>query len=150
MLEDVGRRSLLDDDSTVHDEDVVGHLTDEAHLMAHHQHRHAFPRHGLHYLQDLTDHGLLDSTIVWVSGEFGRTPKVQTESPWNGGRGHWGKVFAALVAGGVADTGGAMLTLTVEGRSMATMRSTEFALVGIVPARNSFRSVWGRSGSSGS
>ena len=51
-------------------------------------------------LQDLSDHGLLDSTIVWVSGEFGRTPKVQTESPWNGGRGHWGKVFSALVAGG--------------------------------------------------
>jgi len=51
-------------------------------------------------LQDLADHGLLDSTIVWVSGEFGRTPKVQTESPWNGGRGHWGKVFSALVAGG--------------------------------------------------
>jgi hypothetical protein len=51
-------------------------------------------------LQDLADHGLLDSTIVWVSGEFGRTPKVQTESPWNGGRGHWGRVFSALVAGG--------------------------------------------------
>jgi len=51
-------------------------------------------------LQDLADHGLLASTIVWVSGEFGRTPKVQTESPWNGGRGHWGKVFSALVAGG--------------------------------------------------
>jgi hypothetical protein len=51
-------------------------------------------------LQDLADHGLLDGTIVWVSGEFGRTPKVQTESPWNGGRGHWGKVFSALVAGG--------------------------------------------------
>lgn len=51
-------------------------------------------------LQDLADHGLLDSTVVWVSGEFGRTPKVQTESPWNGGRGHWGKVFSALVAGG--------------------------------------------------
>ena len=51
-------------------------------------------------LQDLADHGLLDSTIVWACGEFGRTPKVQTESPWNGGRGHWGKVFSALVAGG--------------------------------------------------
>ncbi len=51
-------------------------------------------------LQDLADHGLLDSTIVWVSGEFGRTPKVQNESPWNGGRSHWGKVFSALVAGG--------------------------------------------------
>ena len=39
-------------------------------------------------LQDLSDRGLLDSTIVWWSGEFGRTPKVQWEAPWNGGRGH--------------------------------------------------------------
>ncbi len=51
-------------------------------------------------LKDLSDRGLLDSTIVWVSGEFGRTPKVQWEPPWNGGRGHWGPVFSALVAGG--------------------------------------------------
>ena len=51
-------------------------------------------------LQDLSDRGLLDSTIVWWSGEFGRTPKVQWEAPWNGGRGHYGKVFSAVVAGG--------------------------------------------------
>jgi hypothetical protein len=25
---------------------------------------------------------------------------VQWEAPWNGGRGHWGGVFSALVAGG--------------------------------------------------
>jgi uncharacterized protein (DUF1501 family) len=51
-------------------------------------------------LQDLSEHGLLDSTIVWWSGEFGRTPKVQWEAPWNGGRGHHGQVFSAVVAGG--------------------------------------------------
>ncbi len=51
-------------------------------------------------LQDLSERGLLESTIVWVSGEFGRTPKVQWEAPWNGGRGHYGKAFSALVAGG--------------------------------------------------
>ena len=51
-------------------------------------------------LQDLYDHGLLDSTIVWWSGEFGRTPKIQMEAPWYGGRGHWGKAFSAVVAGG--------------------------------------------------
>jgi len=51
-------------------------------------------------LQDLASRGLLDSTVVWMSGEFGRTPKVQWEAPWNGGRGHWGKVFSSLVAGG--------------------------------------------------
>jgi uncharacterized protein (DUF1501 family) len=51
-------------------------------------------------LEDLYDRGLLDSTIVWWSGEFGRTPKVQWEEPWNGGRGHWGNVFSAVLAGG--------------------------------------------------
>lgn len=51
-------------------------------------------------LQDLSDRGLLDSTIVWWSGEFGRSPKVQWGSPWNGGRSHYGKCFSAVVAGG--------------------------------------------------
>ncbi|MEI6466062.1 MAG: DUF1501 domain-containing protein [Verrucomicrobiota bacterium] len=51
-------------------------------------------------LQDLKAHGLLENTVVWVGGEFGRTPKVLWEAPWNGGRGHYGKVFSALVAGG--------------------------------------------------
>lgn len=51
-------------------------------------------------LQDLSARGLLDSTVVWCSGEFGRTPKVSWEAPWNGGRGHWGQAFSALVAGG--------------------------------------------------
>jgi hypothetical protein len=51
-------------------------------------------------LQDLSDRGLLDSTIVWWGGEFGRTPKVMWEAPWNGGRGHYGKVFSDVLAGG--------------------------------------------------
>jgi hypothetical protein len=51
-------------------------------------------------LQDLSDRGLLDSTIVWWGGEFGRTPKVDWGAPWNGGRGHYGKVFSTVVAGG--------------------------------------------------
>jgi len=51
-------------------------------------------------LEDLAERGLLDSTIVWWSGEFGRTPRIQWEAPWNGGRGHYGNVFSAVVAGG--------------------------------------------------
>jgi len=51
-------------------------------------------------LEDLSQRGLLESTIVWWSGEFGRTPRVQWEAPWNGGRGHWGPAFSAVVAGG--------------------------------------------------
>jgi hypothetical protein len=51
-------------------------------------------------LQDLSDRGLLDSTIVWWGGEFGRTPRVQWNPPWNGGRGHFGPCFTHVVAGG--------------------------------------------------
>jgi hypothetical protein len=51
-------------------------------------------------LEDLAQRGLLDSTLVWCCGEFGRGPKVDWQPPWNGGRNHYGKVFSALVAGG--------------------------------------------------
>jgi hypothetical protein len=50
--------------------------------------------------QDLSERGLLDSSIVWCCGEFGRTPKVDWGEPWNGGRGHHGRVFSAVVGGG--------------------------------------------------
>jgi len=51
-------------------------------------------------LADLKDRGLLDTTIVWCSGEFGRGPKIDWQPPWNGGRNHYGNVFSVLVAGG--------------------------------------------------
>jgi hypothetical protein len=51
-------------------------------------------------LTDLKDRGLLERTLVWCTGEFGRTPKVSWEPPWNGGRHHYGRVFTVLVAGG--------------------------------------------------
>lgn len=51
-------------------------------------------------LEDLAGRGLLDSTIVWWGGEFGRGPKVQWEAPWNGGRSHYGQCFTSVVAGG--------------------------------------------------
>ena len=51
-------------------------------------------------LQDLSSRGLLDNTILWWGGEFGRTPNIQWDPPWNGGRGHFGKCFTSVVAGG--------------------------------------------------
>jgi len=51
-------------------------------------------------LQDLQERGLLESTLVWCCGEFGRTPRIDWQPPWNGGRNHHGSVFSALVAGG--------------------------------------------------
>jgi len=51
-------------------------------------------------LEDLDQRGLLDSTIVTWFGEFGRTPKVFWDPPWDGGRHHYGPCFCAVVAGG--------------------------------------------------
>jgi hypothetical protein len=51
-------------------------------------------------LADLSERGLLDSTIVYWGGEFGRTPRVEWDAPWNGGRGHYGACFSVLLAGG--------------------------------------------------
>ena len=51
-------------------------------------------------LKDLKQRGLLQDTLVVWGGEFGRTPKVAWEPPWNGDRHHFGSVFTVLVAGG--------------------------------------------------
>jgi uncharacterized protein (DUF1501 family) len=47
-------------------------------------------------IDDLKDRGLLDSTLVVMWGEFGRTPRVNGSA----GRDHWPAVMSALLAGG--------------------------------------------------
>ena len=44
----------------------------------------------------LKERGLLDSTVVYVVGEFGRTPKINERA----GRDHWPRAMFALLAGG--------------------------------------------------
>jgi hypothetical protein len=53
-------------------------------------------------LDDLHDSGLLDSTLIVMAGEFGRTPKISTlaESFSGPGRDHWGAVQTVFFAGG--------------------------------------------------
>lgn len=51
-------------------------------------------------LEDLAARGLLDSTIVYWGGEFGRTPKVAVDPPFSGGRHHYCTAFSCVVAGG--------------------------------------------------
>lgn len=46
-------------------------------------------------LEDLDKRGMLDTTLVVVMGEFGRTPKLNTA----GGRDHWPRVFSVALAG---------------------------------------------------
>jgi uncharacterized protein (DUF1501 family) len=47
-------------------------------------------------ITDLSQRGLLDSTLVMISSEFGRTPKINPTA----GRDHWPKVFSVVLAGG--------------------------------------------------
>jgi hypothetical protein len=47
-------------------------------------------------IDDLSQRGMLDETLVIVSSEFGRTPKINKDA----GRDHWPKVFSTLLAGG--------------------------------------------------
>ena len=50
-------------------------------------------------ITDLAQRGLLDSTLVMVTSEFGRTPKVNVDA----GRDHWARVYSyALAGGGIA------------------------------------------------
>lgn len=47
-------------------------------------------------ISDLESRGLLESTLVCVTSEFGRSPKINATA----GRDHWAKVFSTLMAGG--------------------------------------------------
>jgi len=49
-------------------------------------------------LEDLHDRGLLKNTLVVVVGEFGRTPKIETNNGISG-RSHWPACFSAVLAG---------------------------------------------------
>ena len=47
-------------------------------------------------LEDLSERGLLDETLVVMMGEFGRTPRFNSA----GGRDHWPNCFSVVMAGG--------------------------------------------------
>lgn len=72
-------------------------------------------------IRDLDDRGMLDSTLVMVSSEFGRTPKINR----NAGRDHWPKVFSVALAGGGIKRG------LIYGRSDATASEPEEDALGI-------------------
>ena len=70
---------------------------------------------------DLEQRGLLDSTLVMVSSEFGRTPKINGTA----GRDHWPKVFSVVLAGGGVKKG------LVYGTSNATASEPEDNPLGV-------------------
>ncbi len=67
-------------------------------------------------IEDLDSRGLLSKTLILVSSEFGRTPKINNEA----GRDHWPKVFSVMMAGGGVKGG------LVYGSSDATATEPEF------------------------
>ena len=86
-------------------------------------------------LGDLSSRGLLDETLVMVSSEFGRTPKVNKDA----GRDHWPKVFSVMLAGGGIKGGrihGASDSTAAEpdrdAVSPADLATTMYRLMGIV------------------
>jgi hypothetical protein len=87
-------------------------------------------------LQDLDARGLLDETLVVVTSEMGRTPKVNA----NGGRDHWTYCYGSMMAGagikggavvGASDATGAY----VKDRPVSTTEicATIYKLLGISP-----------------
>lgn len=85
---------------------------------------------------DLDEQGLLDSTVVLLTTEFGRTPRINADA----GRDHWPRVYSVMVAGGGFRRG------LVHGSSNATgaepesapvrpadLAATVFQLLGIDP-----------------
>lgn len=52
-------------------------------------------------VNDLSRTGQLSSTLIMVSSEFGRTPKINKDA----GRDHWPKVFSVMLAGGGIKSG---------------------------------------------
>ena len=87
-------------------------------------------------VQDLDDRGMLENTIVYCAGEFGRTPRINN----NNGRDHWARSMAVVLAGGGFKRGYAHGTTDVQGMAPATdpctpddVCSTIFDRLGINP-----------------
>ena len=88
-------------------------------------------------IQDLHDRGMQDDVVTVMWGEFGRTPKVNS----NAGRDHWAPVMSALVAGGGLKMGQAVGASTAKGErpkdlplTVPHVLSTVYRAIGIDPS----------------
>jgi len=89
-------------------------------------------------IEDLQQQGMLDETLVVAMGEFGRTPKINTQA----GRDHWPRVFSAVVAGGSVPGGQVIGSSDRVGESPSDdpvtpgdLAFTIYQLLGIQPSR---------------
>jgi hypothetical protein len=89
-------------------------------------------------IRDLDQRGLLDTTIVMVTSEFGRTPKINKDA----GRDHWPRVFDVVFAGGGFKRGYVHGTSDPTGSepdqdplSVENMAATVYHQLGIAPEK---------------
>jgi hypothetical protein len=89
----------------------------------------------------LEEKGLLDSTVVYITGEFGRTPKINTKTD-EGGRDHYPRCMFMLMGGGGIEGGrvlgesDAKATLPAnEGFSPDDVAATFYKGLGIDPSK---------------
>jgi hypothetical protein len=89
-------------------------------------------------IRDLDTRGLLDSTLVMCTSEFGRTPKINA----TGGRDHWPKVFSIVLAGGGIKRGYVHGTSDATGSepdehplSVEDFSATVYTQLGITPTK---------------
>jgi uncharacterized protein (DUF1501 family) len=87
-------------------------------------------------IQDLDDRGMLENTIVYCAGEFGRTPRINPRT----GRDHWARSMAVVLAGGGFRRGYAHGTTDTQGMAPNTdpctpddVAATIFQQLGIDP-----------------
>ena len=89
-------------------------------------------------IEDLDQRGLLDSTLVVMLGEFGRTPKINTRA----GRDHWSNAMSVLMAGAGTPGGTVVGATDPQGYSAVdrvlspeNFASTVYAKLGIDPGQ---------------
>lgn len=85
-------------------------------------------------LDDLSQSGLLDSTLVVLTGEFGRTPTINKDA----GRDHWGPVMTSLFAGAgvnggtvIGETDAIAAYPTAEPQNVENVAATVYDTLGI-------------------
>jgi hypothetical protein len=87
-------------------------------------------------VSDLDAHGLLETTVIYCAGEFGRTPRINGTA----GRDHWARSMAVLLAGGGLKKGLAYgstdehgMTPVTEPCSPGDLSATIFHRLGLEP-----------------
>lgn len=88
-------------------------------------------------LRDLSERGMLQNTLLLITGEFGRTPRINN----NAGRDHWGPAFTVALAGGGIQGGRVLGRSDARAERPATepygpesLCATLYHLLGINPA----------------